>query len=211
MYLPSPNEERRPELLHALMRRYPLATWAVQGVQGIEVNHLPFLLKPERGPLGTLVGHVARANPVWRSGEVSGVACFSGPQAYISPGWYPSKALHGMAVPTWNYAVVHAHGRARFIEDRAWLLAHVSELSAHFEASQPAPWKVSDAPADFIDRLLGAIVGVEIDIERFEGKWKTSQNRSREDKLAVIEHLRHSADAQASAMAEVIQTHADPL
>jgi transcriptional regulator len=203
MYLPAHFEESRPEVLHALVREQPLATWVVQGGDGLQVNHIPFLLDPARGPHGTLIGHVARANPVWRSLGPS-VAVFQGAQAYISPSWYPSKREHGKVVPTWNYAVVHAHGAAHAVESRDELLAIVKRLTRTHEAGSAVPWAVGDAPADYIDQMLKAIVGIEIPIERLVGKWKVSQNRSAPDRLGTVAGLQQRGDEQSLAMAALV-------
>ena len=200
MYMPAHFEETRTPVLHELLRAHPLATWVVQGSDGLVVNHIPFLIDPERGPYGTLVGHVARANPIWKQLGAS-VAVFQGPQAYVSPNWYPSKHAHGKAVPTWNYAVVHAHGTPRAIESRDALLDIVTRLTHAQESRQAVPWAVSDAPADFIDQTLKAIVGIEMPIERLVGKWKVSQNRSEADRLGTAAGLRQRGDAQSLAMA----------
>jgi transcriptional regulator len=172
--------------LHALIEQNPLATWVTQGDGGeLVVNHVPFLLDRARG---LLIGHVARANPVWQKPARS-VLVFQGADAYVSPGWYAAKQEHGKVVPTWNYAVVHAHGVPRAVQERAALLAIVTRLTALYEAGQPAPWAVADAPAEFIEQMLGAIVGIELPIERLEGKWKVSQNRSRADRDGVADAL----------------------
>lgn len=206
MYIPPANSESDLAVLHALIRAHPLGTWVTLGAEGLIANHIPFLLDSTRGEQGTLVGHVARANPVWQqlSITVPSLVSFSGPEAYISPSWYPSKQAHGQAVPTWNYVVVHAHGLPRVIHDPAWLLAHVSQLAATHEAALPHPWQVSDAPADFIARLVGAIVGIEIPIARLEGKWKISQNRSPADQAGVVAGLRTQGTAAAQAMADLM-------
>jgi transcriptional regulator len=207
VYLPRHFEEKDIGVLHALQRSHPLGAWVAQTDAGLEVNHLPFLLDATRGEHGTLVGHVARANPIWRSlsGGRGSVVVFQGPEAYISPSWYPSKAAHGKVVPTWNYAVVHAHGVPRAIEDRDWLLGLVTRLTETHEAARAAPWHVSDAPADYVETLLKAIVGIEIPIVRLDGKWKTSQNRAAEDKLGTIAGLN---EVGHDAMARLVERHA---
>ena len=212
MYLPKQHEETRLDVLHQLIRSHPLGTWVVMGNGELVANHVPFLIDPSRGELGTLVGHVARANPVWSAtpNEVPGVVSFQGPQSYISPSWYPSKHEHGKAVPTWNYAVVHAHGQARFIEDRDWLYRHINQLTNEHESAQALPWKVEDAPAEFTERLVGAIVGFEIVIRRLEGKWKTNQNRPNHDKLGVVAGLLGKNDAESKAMASLVRQHIAP-
>ncbi|MBE7425017.1 MAG: FMN-binding negative transcriptional regulator [Burkholderiaceae bacterium] len=205
MYLPAHFEETRPERLRALLRENPLATWVVQADGGLQVNHIPFMLDADRGPHGTLVGHVARANPVWRSLGPS-VAVFQGPQAYISPSWYPSKREHGKVVPTWNYAVVHAHGTPRAIEAPDEVLAIVTRLTQTHEAGSAVPWAVSDAPADYIEQMLKAIVGIEIAVERWVGKWKASQNRGVPDRLGTVAGLRQRGGEQGLGMAALVPT-----
>ena len=209
MYLPAHFEETRTAVMHDLLRAHPLATWVVQSADGLVVNHIPFLVDADRGPHGTLVGHVARANPVWKQLGTS-VAVFQGPQAYVSPNWYPTKHAHGKAVPTWNYAVVHAHGTPRAIDSRDALLNIVTRLTGVHEAGQAAPWAVSDAPADYLEQMLKAIVGIEMPIERLVGKWKVSQNRSEADRLGTVAGLRHQGDAQSVAMAALVAARPEP-
>jgi transcriptional regulator len=196
LYVPKPFAETDPDKLRALIERHPLGTWVTSTGDGLDVNHVPFLADRSGGEFGVLVGHVARANPVWRSVPVASVVVFQGPEAYISPSWYPSKARDGMVVPTWNYVVVHAHGTPRFIDDRDWLRALVVRLTDRHEAARAHPWQVSDAPETFIEKLLEAIVGVEIPIERLEGKWKLSQNRP-QDVPGIVQGLRAEDDAAA--------------
>lgn len=206
MYIPSHFAEADVERMHALMRGHPFATWVVELGGELVANHIPMLVDGSRGEFGTLVGHVSRANPVWRrlAGAGESLAMFQGPQAYISPGWYASKREHGKVVPTWNYAVVHARGVARTIEDRDWLLRHVNELSNTHEAGEEAPWKVSDAPAEFIEQMLRGIVGIEIPISRIEGKWKLGQNRNAADRTGMAEGLRARGADEASALADLV-------
>jgi len=209
MYMPAHFEETRTPVMHDLVRAHPLATWVVQGADGLQVNHIPFLIDPDRGPFGTLVGHVARANPIWKV-LGSSVAVFQGAQAYVSPNWYPSKHAHGKAVPTWNYAVVHAHGTPRAIDSRDAVLDIVTRLTRAHEAGQAAPWAVSDAPADFLEQVLKAIVGIEIPIDRLVGKWKVSQNRSEPDRLGTVAGLRQQGDAQSLSMAALVAERPRP-
>lgn len=186
MYQPQHFVVTEPARLHALIEQNPLATWFTQEDGGeLVVNHVPFMLDRERS---MLIGHVARANPVWQRPAKS-VLVFQGADAYVSPGWYAAKREHGKVVPTWNYAVVHAHGTPRAVQDRAALRTIVTRLTALHETSQAAPWAVADAPPDFIEQMLGAIVGIEMPIERLEGKWKVSQNRSRADRDGVADAL----------------------
>src|SRR3954466_6352330 len=167
MYTPKHFEERDVTVLHALIRSHPLGAWVTQAREELVVNHIPFLVDSMRGEYGTLIGHVARANPIWKSftKEMAWVVIFQGPETYITPSWYPSKHAHGKAVPTWNYAVVHARGAPRPIEDRDWLLGHVTALTERQESGRAVPWSVSDAPPDYVDSMLEAIVGVEMPIQ----------------------------------------------
>jgi transcriptional regulator len=189
----------------ALIDAHALGAWVVAGEDGLLANHLPFVLDRSRGRHGTLLGHVARANPVWRmlDRQAASLVIFQGPQGYITPNWYPGKAEHGKVVPTWDYAVVHAHGVARAIEDPAWLLDMLERLTDAQEAAQPAPWRVADAPPEYIGKLLRAIVGIEITIERFEGKLKASQDEALSDRLATVDGLRGMARPQ-TALADLV-------
>lgn len=191
------------DTLFALMASHPLGAWVCHGEAGLVANHVPFLLDRSRGPYGTLIGHVSRANKVWRDlgPASSSVVMFQGPQAYITPGWYPGKSEHGKVVPTWNYIAVHARGPVRLIDDRDSLLQIVSRLSDQHEASRPQPWAVSDAPDDYLDAMLRAIVGFALPIRRLEGKWKLGQNRSPADQAGVRQGLAASLDPRDQALA----------
>ena len=206
MYIPKHFDEPSQDVLHALMRARPLATLVTLSPDGVDANHIPLLLTPEP-PLGTLRGHVARANPLWRdgSGAAEVLAIFHGVDAYITPAWYATKAETGQVVPTWNYAVAHAHGRLRAIDDAAWLRAHLAALTAQHEAALAAPWALSDAPREFTDKLIGAVVGIEIVITRLVGKWKTSQNQVPRNRAGVAAGLRASGSAQALEMAALVE------
>jgi transcriptional regulator len=181
MYVPDHFREARPEVLHDAMRRIGFATLVTQG---LEANHLPMLLQD-----GFLRGHVARANAVWKSGEGEALAIFLGPHAYVSPNWYPSKVATGKAVPTWNYITVHAKGRIRWIQDAAWLRAHVTQLSGTHETPRPDPWQISEAPESYIDTMLRGIVGFELTVTQLDGKYKLTQNRDDADRDGVREGL----------------------
>jgi transcriptional regulator len=203
MYRPSHYEENRTEVLHRLIHEHMLGTLVTLGSDGLQANHIPFELDPAAGPFGTLRAHVARANPVWRDFSVKQdvLTIFQGAQSYISPSWYPSKQEDGKVVPTFNYVVVHAYGPMRVVEDAAWLRGLVERLTTRFEASRTEPWKVDDAPANYIEKLLRAIVGIEIPIAKLIGKWKTDQNQSAADRAGVIKGLRETGDAGALALA----------
>ena len=209
MYIPKYFEETNIATLHGLMKAHTLAALVTSADAELVVNHLPLLIYSEDGEFGTLRGHVARANPLWRqfTGTTAAVAIFQGPHSYISPSWYPSKHTDGKQVPTWNYAVVHAHGRPRIIEDANWLYAHLNEMTDEHESTQALPWKVSDAPKEFTDKLLNAIVGIEMPIMRIEGKWKVSQNRAKGDRLGVAAGLTSRGDKQSQAMASLVMQH----
>jgi transcriptional regulator len=206
MYIPRHFEETDVKVLRSLIRAHPLGTWVTPGDGRLIANHIPFLLHEDRGPFGTLVGHVARANPVWRdySRSSPSVVIFQGAETYITPSWYPSKKEHGKVVPTWNYAVVHAHGLPRVFEGKDWLLKHVTELTGVHESKEAKPWKVADAPADYIEGILATIVGIEIPIDALEGKWKAGQNRTPSDQAGAIEGLRRRGDESSSAVAEMM-------
>lgn len=206
MYQPSLFREERLAVMHDLMRAHPLATLVTADGDGLTANHIPLMLHADLSERGTLRGHVARANELSRGAQADreALAIFQGPQHYVTPAWYPSKTAHGKVVPTWNYAVVHAHGRMRLIQDADWLGEHVQELTATHEAARAGAWAVTDAPDAFIARQLRAIVGFEMEISRLEGKWKMSQNRSPEDRAGVIDGLRGEGSAAARRVADLI-------
>lgn len=193
MYLPAHFAESRPEVLHGLVRAYPLGLLVSQnGDGGVDANDIPFVLDAADDTVpAVLRAHVARANPVWRTArtDVESLVVFQGPQGYVSPAWYPSKAEHGKVVPTWNYIVVQGRGTLRAIEDREWLRAFVTRLTARHEGGRAAPWALGDAPADYIDTMLGAIVGIELVLTSLLGKWKVSQNRPVADREGVAAGL----------------------
>lgn len=202
MYQPKHFEQTDPAALAALMGEHPFATLVSTQEGGVTADHLPLQFVPGVGEHGVLRGHVARANPLWqRCGGQPVLAIFQGVQAYISPSWYPSKAQHGKVVPTWNYAVVHAHGALQVHDDAAWLLAFVSSLTTTHEAGRRHPWAVTDAPGDYIEQMLKAIVGIEIPVARLEGKWKLSQNRGAAEREGVARGLAAEAAEPPRAMA----------
>ena len=209
MYLPKIHEETRIEVLQQLIRSHPLGTLVVMGEDELVANHIPFLIDPDRGEFGTLMAHVSRANSVWKlpASHIPALVSFQGAQAYITPNWYPSKQETGKAVPTWDYAVVHAQGIPQYIHDRDWLLAHIEVLTQEHESTQALPWRVQDAPAEFIDKLVSGIVGVEIPLQSLIGKWKTSQNRPEVDKQGIVAGLHTRGYQQDIAMAELVKLH----
>lgn len=207
MYLPKHFDEPRVEVLHELIRARPLSTLVTLSSGGLDANHLPLHLSAEPAPLGTLRGHVARANPVWNefSRDVQVLAIFHGPDAYVTPSWYPTKAETGKVVPTWNYAVAHAYGSLRVIDDAGWLRAHLEALTAHNETAVSSHWRVSDAPRDFTEQLMSAVVGIEIAITRLSGKWKISQNQPVQNQAGVVHGLRASGSSEAWEMAALVE------
>lgn len=202
MYTPRTNAEERPEVLTAFMRAHPFVTLVSAGpANELWATHLPVVYLAAGGLHGTIEGHVARANPhhklVRAAAEQAApgtapresLVIFTGPHAYVTPAWYPGKAVHGREVPTWNYIAVHAYGTLRLREDVSWLMAHLTRLADQSEAARPDPWAVSDAPAEYVAQELRAIVGFELQITRIEARWKMSQNRSSEDIDGVVEGL----------------------
>ncbi|MCF8152109.1 MAG: FMN-binding negative transcriptional regulator [Burkholderiaceae bacterium] len=205
MYQPAHFEESRIEVLHALMRAQPFATLVTGGDAGPNANHLPLHLHDEGSPLGVLQGHVARANPLWQQApDAEALVIFHGPQAYVSPSWYPTKREHGKAVPTWNYVVVHGRGRLRVIDDKAWLRAQLETLVDDHEAGFAQPWRIDDAPPEYIDAMLAAIVGIEITLTTLSGKWKISQNQPATNRTGVVAGLRALGTAGDLQMADLV-------
>ena len=207
MYIPDHFKPGSDEELHALIAAHPLGALVTKGPNGLDANHIPFELEAGQGPSGTLHAHVARANPVWQ--EVTDgdevLVIFRAEQAYISPNWYPTKHETHKSVPTWNYSVVHAHGRISVRDDERYVRTVVARLTHRHEASQPQPWKMSDAPKDYIADMVGKIVGIEVEITRLVGKFKLSQNREARDIAGVVEKL----EAQGNGpLAQVVAGHA---
>jgi transcriptional regulator len=201
MYTPAAFNETRIDVMHALIADFPLGALAMHGPNGFDADHIPFEISApaEGAPLGVLRAHVARANPLWRRSGEQALALFQGPQAYVSPAFYEQKAIDGKVVPTWNYAVVHAHGTLRAIDDPAWVYQLLQRLTLRHETPRAEPWAIGDAPPEYIDTLLNAIVGIEIVIERLEGKWKASQNRAALDQARIKAGLAGQPDGAAMA------------
>jgi transcriptional regulator len=207
MYTPKAFEVTDLPLLHAAMRETGLAILVTVTSSGLVATHLPLLLDDSKGPFGTLTGHVSRANVQWKETDpaTEALVIFPGLDTYVTPTWYPAKQETGRVVPTWNYAAIHAYGPITFFEDAERLRAVVTELTTQHESTFPAPWKVTDAPATYIDSQLKAIVGFELPIMRLEGKQKFNQNRSREDRDGVIAGLRALKDAGKTEVAELME------
>lgn len=207
MYRPKQFREDRIDVMNGVIRAHPFATLISVGADGPEANHIPVMFEPgENGALGTLRAHVARPNPIWSESDPDAdvLIVFQGPHHYVTPSWYPSKAEHGKVVPTWNYIIVHARGTMRAIQDTDWLLAHLNALTDHQESSRDMPWAVTDAPADYIEKMLGGIVGLEIPIASLEGKWKMSQNRNAADRAGVVDGLIAEGNGAAAEVATKI-------
>jgi transcriptional regulator len=202
MYVPPAFKEDRPEVLLRAIRHAGLATLVTLGDDGLIASHVPMLHDAEPAPYGTLLGHVARANPQWRApvAGVEALAIFTGPDAYVTPSWYRAKQEHGRVVPTWNYVAVHAYGSVAFFDDAARLLDVVRRLTEKEEAARPAPWAVSDAPEAFIAGMLKGIVGFALPVARLEGKWKMSQNRDAADRESVAHGLAAAGKPDVAAL-----------
>ncbi len=204
MYLPSHFTETRPAELQRLLREHPLGALVFNGPHGLDANHVPFDYDPQGGTLGRLSAHVARANPLWQ--EVSSgsevLVIFRGAQGYISPSWYPGKPETHRYVPTWNYEVVHAHGRLAIRDDEKYVRGVIARLTRAHEAGEPEPWRMADSPRDYIDAMVAAIVGLEIEVTRLVGKFKLGQNRETRDIDGAINALEsRGSEALATAMA----------
>ena len=196
MYQPVQFREDRPEEAHRLIAERPLGTLVTVGPDGLTADEIPFIVNPTGGPFGALHGHVARANPLWRqaSSTPEALVIFHGPEAYVSPTWYPAKAEHHRVVPTWNYLVVHAHGPLVVHDDVRWIRAQAGRLTRQMEQGRETPWKMADAPRAYTDEMLEQIVGIEIPIVRLTGKAKLNQNRSEADRIGVVAGLRAAGE-----------------
>ena len=207
MYTPPAFREDRPEVLHAWIRAHPLGTLVTHGAAGLDAQPVPWWLEGGEAEGVRLLGHVARANPLWKTppAQAAVLVIFAGPGQYISPGWYPTKQEHGRVVPTWNYVAVHAHGRLVFHDDPAWIRGQMERLTGQMEAAQPQPWSIDEAPPEYIEALLATVVGVEIVVDRLEGKWKLSQNQPEVNRAGVVAGLTGLADPAAGVMARLVE------
>ncbi|NKE68502.1 FMN-binding negative transcriptional regulator [Ramlibacter sp. RBP-2] len=201
MYLPEHFAETRPEELHRILADHPLGTLVTHTASGLDANHIPFEFDVGRGPHGVLQAHIARANTLWQQAQDQAevLVIFRGPHGYISPSWYPSKHETHRHVPTWNYEVVHAHGRLRFIDDEKFVRGVVARLTRRHEAGEPRPWKMGDAPTDYLDQMLKMIVGLEVEVTRWEGKRKLGQNREMRDLDGAIHALKERGSTELAA------------
>lgn len=203
MYLPKHFAEPRIDVLHEAIRRGGLATLVSMTKDGLIASHAPLLLDPEPAPYGTLIGHLARPNPQARGAIGDALVIFRGPDAYISPSWYPTKQETGKVVPTWNYVAIHASGPLEFFNDPDRLLDVVTRLTNREEASRAEPWAVSDAPAGYVQAMLKGIVGFSMRITKLEGKWKMNQNRPPADRKGTAEGLRASGRPDVAGLIRV--------
>lgn len=211
MYTPSHFDEQRAEPLRQLLHEHPLGLLITNGPHGLDANPVPFLYEPREGTPGVLTCHVARANPVWKESAGNEVlVVFQGPQAYISPNWYPSKFDNGKAVPTWNYIVVQARGRLVVHDDVEWLRHLVTRLTQRHESTQAVPWQVSDAPPDYLNAMLRGIVGLEIPLSSLRGKWKMSQNHPAANREGVARGLHARGTEAEAAVAGWVERSAPP-
>jgi transcriptional regulator len=210
MYQPSHFEETRLDVMQALVASQPLCTLVTLSDEGLVADQIPLLSRPAEGAPGTLVGHVARANPLWRATrlETPVLAIFQGPQHYISPNWYPTKQEHGKVVPTWNYVVVQVRGVLRIHDDAAWVRQQVTQLTQQQERTSAKPWAVEDAPREYTDAMLRAVVGISIAVTQWSGKWKVSQNQPGVNRAGVVQALAGLTDGNALAMAGLVTAHA---
>jgi transcriptional regulator len=206
MYLPKQFEQSDLQVLQALIRSKPLANVVTLSSQGLNANPLP-LYFTEKSGMPVLQGHVARSNSLWRDfdASVEALAIFQGVDAYISPSFYPSKAEHGKVVPTWNYIALHVYGSLRVVDDPVWLRTFLDKLTTQQEANFANSWQIADAPADYIDKMLKAIVGIELEIIRWEGKWKLSQNKSDAEYQGVADGLAQQGYSHAQLMAALMK------
>lgn len=206
MYLPKHFDAPSQAAMHAVMQARPLATVVTLSHSGLDANHIPLHFVKDSGPFGTLRGHVARANPMWKEFDknTEALSIFHGPDSYITPAWYATKKTSGKVVPTWNYVVVRAYGHLCIREDESWLRSQLEALTDHNEAVKHEPWKITDAPHDYIENLTKAIVGFEIVITRLSGKWKVSQNQSEQNQVGVANGLKAEGHRDADWLAALI-------
>jgi transcriptional regulator len=209
MYLPKHFEETRPAELQHFIHRNSLATLVIAGGDGLAADHIPLAMRPHDGPHGSLVGHVARANPLWRHATPS-IAClavFHGRHHYISPNGYATRAETGRVVPTWNYEVVHVTGTLQAIEDPAWVHSVLTDAAATYESGQSTPWTLAEPPADYLEAMMRGVVGIRLQVQAMIGKFKLSQNQPASNRASLLAALRAVGDTDAGAMAVAIEDH----
>jgi len=206
MYQPKSFQQDNVDEMKAMMKAYPLASLVTTGQHGTQANHIPLILKEVAVGEHVLWGHLAKANPLWQEldNSASVLAIFHGPNGYVSPNYYPTKQEHGKVVPTWNYVAVHVRGELAFIHEDEWKLEMLNMLTQQHESQQKDPWSVSDAPKEFTQSLLGAIVGFEIKVTAIDGKWKAGQNQPNKNRQGTIDGLSVSQNPADRKMAEVM-------
>jgi transcriptional regulator len=206
LYTPPYHSLTDVAAMHSHIVQYPLGSWVSSVENQLVANHIPFLMDSQHGAQGRLLGHVSRANSIWRklSGGTASIVTFLGPHAYISPSWYPGRDQHGKVVPTWNYVTVHAHGVARAVDDTAWISDMLNRLTDAQEALLPDRWQVASAPSDYIERMIRAVVGIEITIGRLEGRRKLSQDEDAQDRKGTVRGLKESQQPQAGIVADLV-------
>lgn len=211
MHTPKKFQQQDEKVLLTAIRKYPFANLITHTVTGIEANHIPLYLNQSNGK-PVLQGHIARTNSLWKNvtEKTPVLAIFNGPSCYVSPNYYPSKMQTGRAVPTWNYVAVHAHGMMSCIHDKQWNLAMLDNLTAQHEAQQPQPWSTADAPPEYIQQMLGAIVGLQIDSLAITGQWKLSQNQPSANQQGVIAGLGGEQHSAAHEIAQLVKEYAQP-
>ncbi|WP_291914623.1 FMN-binding negative transcriptional regulator [Limnohabitans sp.] len=205
MYIPAHFLIKNPQDIHTIIREHPLGALVTLGPDGLDANHIPFEFDASQGAHGLLTAHVARANPVWQQCQDGAdvLVIFRGNESYISPNWYPSKHETHRQVPTWNYEVVHVHGRLTVMDEEKFVRGVVARLTREHEASEPRPWKMGDSPPEYIAQMLKAVVGIQVEIQRIEAKAKLSQNREARDRLNAADTLlTKGAEALGKAMRE---------
>ena len=207
MFQPPVFREKRIEIMHQMMHKYPFGSLVSMQQSEIIADHIPLVIHPELSAFGNLRGHLARGNSISKNIDqsIEVLVMFSGPHHYITPTWYPTKKVHDKVVPTWNYIMVHAHGKIKFHQDANWILEHLTELTNRHEKDRKEPWKVSDAPDEFVARQLQGIIGIEVEITDLKGTWKASQNKTAEDNQGVAEGLKNETSEQARAMAHCVE------
>jgi len=207
MYIPEHFEVTNVDVMHNLIRDYPLATIVTLATEEINANHIPLHLLDSPKPYGTLQGHVSRSNPLLEdiTKDIETLAIFHGPNSYITPSWYQTKKESGKVVPTWNYVVVHAYGKLSIIDNPDWLRTQLERLTDQNELSFSEPWAVADAPLEFTERLFSSIVGIEMKITKLIGKWKVSQNQPHQNRESITAGLNTSNHLGSSQMAELVK------
>ena len=204
MYIPKHFQQQKHEALYELIRKHPLTTLVVNTSSGLCANHIPLRLFCNNSTNIVLQVHIAKSNPLWKESSGEALAIFQGADAYISPNWYPTEKEHGKVVPTWNYVAVHASGQIQFVHKRCWKMNFLHSLTTEHESNQEKPWAVSEAPKEFTEKMLSAIVGFEIAVHELNGQWKISQNQMEKNQTGVIDDLSASSDSSAKAVARVM-------